>query len=149
MTTKIESVEFEIMNGPSRWDAVLGSLIRGEEFIFEVSFQTKHPVTGALLKGCVRKLKFIIIGIHQELYDREENRPDSWFIFGVCKKGSQNIQKGLALVDFKIFLPDRPIFFTGNYNTYIRKGKIKFILPNLSNATAVILPNYISKALQS
>jgi len=147
MTTKIEDVEFEIIDGPNRWNTVLESLIKKEEFPFVVSFQTKHPVTGALLEGHVQTLKFIIIGLHQALYDREKNYPNSWFIFGVCEKGSKNIQKGLALVNFKVSLPDYPIFFTGNYNTHLRRGKIRFILPNVSNATAVILPYYISKAL--
>lgn len=151
MATRINDLKVRINGGPNRWSLIIESLINGKEVEFSVVFPARYPSQRFFYTMNAR-----ILGLYHKT-DSEYPLPlDDWFISGRCNADFKEvIQKNLRLCDsaiceFELSFPEEfPFFFTGIYNTQNRYGEIQFILPNVSNATAIILPDYISKALQS
>jgi len=145
MAKRNNDIVVKVMGGPSKWGLVFESFINGKEEEFSICFPAEHSSRRVILP-----YKFRVLGLH------EREKADNWIVYGIFTDPFgfliDNIKAGFRDCNFPILiLDDSSIYFTGTYNTRYRVGKIRIILPDtdISNKEAVILPDYLSNALQS
>jgi len=145
MAKRNNDIVVEVMGGPNKWDLVFESFINGKEVEFSICFPAEYSSRRVIIP-----YKFKVLGLH------EMKKPDNWIVYGIFTDPFgcliDNIKAGFRNCDFSVLIPsDSDIYFTGTYDAQHRTGEIRIILPDtdVSNKETVILPDYLSNALQS
>jgi len=146
MAKRNNDIVVEVMGGPNKWDLIFESFINGKKVEFSICFPAEYSSRRLITRQEVR-----ILGLHKM------EKAGKWIVYGILVDSFGNLKENIGIsfrdCNFPISIPDGcfNIYFTGEYETHSRYGKIRLILPDadLSNKEAVILPEYLSSALQS